>query len=154
MKSTEEGVSSSKRGGGKGLFTVILLLLVVVSAGSATYFYMQLQDLKANPQAVQGEEQVAELLAEVGELIVLPENEQPTVATVSDVERLRDQPFFANAKNGDRVLIYTDARKAILYDPVAKKIVEVAPVNIGEAATPPEDTGDGTFEEIPSPEEE
>jgi hypothetical protein len=151
MKSTEDGVSSGK-GGGKGLFTVILLLLLVVSAGSATYFYMQLQDLKANPQAG-GQQEAEKLLEEVGRLIVLPENEQPTIATVSDVERLRDQPFFAKAKNGDRVWIYTDSRKAILYDPVLKKIVEVAPVNIGQAATPTPPPEDGTFEPVETPEE-
>lgn len=150
MKSTDEGMP--KKGGGKGLFTVILLLLLVVSAGSATYFYMQLQDLKANPQAG-AQQEVEDLLEAVGRLIVLPEDEQPTIATVSDVERLQDQPFFANAKNGDRVLIYTDARKAILYDPVANKIVEVAPVNIGEAAAPAPDDGSGTFEEVETPPE-
>ena len=74
----------------------------------------------------------------VGKLIVLPEGEQPTVATVSDAESLREQPFFAQAKNGYKVLIYTNARKAILYDPLSNKIVDVAPLNIGETA-PKED---------------
>ena len=43
--------------------------------------------------------------------------------------------FFSKAKVGDKVIIYTNARKAILYDPVAGKIVEVAPVNIGTPTT-------------------
>ena len=55
------------------------------------------------------------------------------MATVSDLEKLKDQPFFAKAKIGDKVLIYTDAKKAILYDPVNDKIVEVAPINIGNS---------------------
>lgn len=73
---------------------------------------------------------VQKLVAEVGKLIDLPTGEDPTLATVTDVEKLKDQPFFQKAKNGNVVLIYAKAKKAILYDPVLKKIVEVAPLNI------------------------
>lgn len=112
------------------LFILILLLLVVVSGALAIYFYWQWSELKANPQAAAQQEGDA-LVGRVSKLIVLPEGEAPTIATVTDPERLKEQPFFSNAKKGDKVLIYTNARKAILYDPVNNKIVEVAPVNIG-----------------------
>ena len=65
--------------------------------------------------------------------MVLPEDEEPSVATVADPEQLAGQPFFSKAKKGDKVLIYTNAQKAILYDPVAKKIIDIAPLNIGNA---------------------
>ena len=72
-----------------------------------------------------------ELIQEISALIVLPADETPTIATVTDLSKLRNQPFFANAKTGDRVFIYTKAKKAILYDPIQKKIIEVAPLNVG-----------------------
>lgn len=106
-----------------------LIALLVASGGAAYYFYR-----KANTQndsSASAQEEVAALVAEIGKLIVLPEGETPTVATVSDPERLKDQPFFARAKAGDKVLLYSTARKAYLYDPVAKKLIEVAPLNIG-----------------------
>ena len=93
--------------------------------------YKKLRVLKQNPQMLAQEENKA-LVAKVGQLIVLPEGEEPTVATVNEPEKLKDQPFFANAKQGDKVLIYTKAKKAILYRTAENKIVEVAPVNIGE----------------------
>jgi len=107
-----------------------LLVLLLISAGAAVYFYQQLSDLRGNPQDV-AQKEVEAVITKVGKLIVLPEGETPTLATVSDPEALKSQPFFAKAAKGDKVLIYTNARKAILYNPESNKIVEVAPVNIG-----------------------
>jgi hypothetical protein len=82
----------------------------------------------------QAASQTDAIIAEVGKLIELPQGETPTVATVSDPSKLKDQSFFANAKTGDIVLLYTTAREAYLYDPVENKLVEVAPITTG--ATP------------------
>lgn len=76
--------------------------------------------------------EVAAVVAKVGRLIELPQGETPTIATVSDLQKLQDEPFFANAKQGDIVLIYTNAREAYLYDPVQDKLVEVAPITTGQ----------------------
>ena len=66
------------------------------------------------------------LVRDVSKLIILPE-ESPTIATVTDPKALVGQPFFEKAETGDRVLVFTDAKKAILYRPSIKKIVEVMP---------------------------
>jgi septation ring formation regulator EzrA len=113
----------------------ILVILLLVAIGAASYFYLQFAELKKNPQKI-AQQEVQELVSKVSKLIVLPEGEIPTVATVTDPEKLKDQPFFAKTKKGDKILIYTNAKKAILYDPVANKIVEVAPLNIGGTTTP------------------
>lgn len=72
------------------------------------------------------------IIEAVSRHVVLPPGEEPTVATVSDPSKLRDQPFFASAKAGDKVLLYTKARKAVLYDPVVDRVVEIAPISAGE----------------------
>ena len=56
------------------------------------------------------------------------------MATVSNPERLRDQPFFAQAKAGDKVLVYSIAKKVYLYDPANDIIVNVAPLDIETTA--------------------
>ena len=114
-------------------FFIVILLVVTLGAGSAAYyFWHKNSELKSDPQKIaQGE--IVDIVKKVGELIMLPEGETPTVATVTDPEQLRDQSFFAKAKVGDKVLIYTNARKAILYSPAQNKIIEVAPLNIGGA---------------------
>lgn len=105
------------------ILTGVALLVLIVGI----YVFLQYQrdqQLLKNPNlAAQVEAQT--LVAKVGRLMDLPEGEQPTIATVSDVTKLQDQSFFRKAKNGDKVLIYTKAQKAILYDPKEDKIVEV-----------------------------
>jgi len=110
---------------------LILFILFIGSLGVAGYFFWQWHTLKNNPNAVT-ETQNQDLIEEVGRMILLPEGEQPTIATVTDPSKLADQQFFANAKTGDKVLVFSLAKKAILYDPVAHKIIEVGPVNVTE----------------------
>ena len=62
----------------------------------------------------------------------LPEGETPTVATISDKEKLTGQPFFKSPENGDILFAYTTAMKAILYRPSTNKIINVAPITINQ----------------------
>lgn len=110
----------------------------MLAAGGATMYYF-LQHQKSSVLGASSQEQQAadQVIAEVGKLIELPQGEQPTIATVSDINKLKGQAFFTNAKNGDKVLIYTKAQKAILYDPTEKKIVEVGPINLNQTTPSP-----------------
>lgn len=132
---SSESSSASKKPGKSLVLTSVFGIVVVAALGAAIYFYMQYQhtqQLLKSPNQ-NAEQEVSSTVEEVGKLIVLPEGERPQVATVSDVNKLKSQQFFANAKNGDRVLIYAKAQKAILYDPIQKKIVEVGPINLAQA---------------------
>jgi len=121
-------------------FVSIVAIIAIVVAG---YFYKQVRDLKKDPNII-AQQEVADLVVKVGKLVVLPAEEKPTIATVSDPEALKDQLFFANAVKGDKVLIYAQAKKAILYSVSMNKIIEVAPLNIGDgkAVTPPAPAAD------------
>jgi hypothetical protein len=118
---------------GGRFFKVVVPLVAVVAIVAAGYLYNQVRILKQDPQAAARVEADA-LVAKVGKLIKLPEGETPTVATVSDAEALKDQAFFSSAVVGDKVLIYTTAKKAVLYSVSMNKILEVAPLNIGEGS--------------------
>jgi LytR cell envelope-related transcriptional attenuator len=112
------------------IFLIAFGILLLSATGVAVYFYLQYQNSQDQlTRTTQANEQAA-LVSEVGKLIVLPTGEQPNIATVSDISKLKGQSFFAQARNGDKVLIYTKAQKAILYDPVANKIVEVGPISL------------------------
>ncbi|MBI3888454.1 hypothetical protein HY311_01530 [Candidatus Nomurabacteria bacterium] len=113
---------------------LIISTVAVVALFLAGYFSYQLYVAKQNPQAV-AQKETASLVEKVSKIIVLPQGETPTVATVSDPEVLKDQPFFLQAEKGDKVLIYAQAKKAILYSVSLNKILNVAPLNVGDKAT-------------------
>ena len=120
----------------KKILFLLVGLFIFASLGSALFFYYKYQKtLKVLKDPKELEKLETKLLVEkIGKLIELPGDEIPTVATVSDKEKLRNQPFFAKAQNGDKVLIYTKTKKAVLYRSSTNKIIEVGPVNIGESS--------------------
>ena len=61
----------------------------------------------------------------------LPEGEDPTIATVSDLEQLSNQPVFTFAKEGDRVLLFPRSMKIIIYDEEEDRIVDVSRIEVG-----------------------
>lgn len=114
---------------------VVAVVVIALGAAGFLYFKSRTTSTSNNPQNAQ--EEVKKLVLEVGKLIDLPTDETPTVATVKDISKLKNQPFFQKAKNGNKVLIYGNAKKVILYDPILKKILDVAPINIGSSAAQP-----------------
>lgn len=57
-------------------------------------------------------------------------NETPTIARVDDKEKLKDQPFFKNAENGDRLVIFPESKKAIIYRESSDSIINSGPIAI------------------------
>lgn len=115
---------------------LILLLLALVGFGWAytNYFKAQRQIAALSDPNIQNELNQAEtkaLLEKVGKLIVIPSNEDPVVATINDVETLAtQQDFYKDANNGDKLIIFYSAQKAIIYDEEANVLVNVGPVSI------------------------
>jgi hypothetical protein len=102
---------------------VILALSFVVCLGLASiagYYFFQYQKVTAANQEIE------RLVKDINKIYELPQ-EQPTLATVNEKEKLNDQAFFAKAENGDKVLIFAVAQKAVLYRPSTRKLIEVAP---------------------------
>ena len=129
------------------VISIALGVLVLVLAGTSIMFYYQNRNLKMDPQKVSQAEN-EKIIAAVGKLVLLPEGEAPTIATVTDPDKLKaEQAFFARAAQGDKVLIYTRALKAIMYRPSENKIIEVAPLVIGSTNPTPTPASDSSNNE-------
>lgn len=111
----------------KAATLLLSALLLVVSAG-AFYFYKQAHILKVDPVA-RAERTDEIVVSMAGRHIVLPTGEVPKLVTIANLEETKGQPFFAKAKVGDKVLIYEQAKRVYLYDPVADILLEVSSLN-------------------------
>lgn len=125
----------------RGGFLNLLLFIGIIGA-VALFFWAEQQRRDALGRLKETEQQLNEIkksTEQSGELIAdetlkkvrnhieIPEEQQPTVATIVDVERLREtSEFYNKAENGDN-LVLTENR-AILYDPDRDIIIDVVPV--------------------------
>ena len=106
---------------------IAIIVVLLVSLGILGYLYRVEKLKSANPgQLVQ--ENTQKIVEKVGKLIILPANEDPTVATIINIEKLKsDNPeFYLNATNGDKLLLYQ--KKAIIYSEENNIIVNVASI--------------------------
>ncbi len=108
-------------------FFIILILLGLI--GTSVYFYRQYRKAVASPSAA-AQDEIKAITDKIGSFMELP-LDTPTLATVLDKEKLQGQAFFANAQNGDKVLIYSKTQKAILWRPTTAKVIEVASLSMG-----------------------
>lgn len=105
-----------------------LLLIGLIGIILCIYFFFQYQHAKSllkNPTAAVQEEgkQIVDIIRTV---VDVPTDELPTIATVTDVGKLVEQPFFATARDGDKVLVFGKAHKVILYRPSTKKVINIS----------------------------
>ena len=125
----------------KKFIILILGALLLLSLGVSGFLYVKfvVQDDKlssVDPTLVTSND-TATLVEVVGKLILLPEGEVPTIASVSDPATLKAQSFFANSAAGDKVLIYTQSKRAVLYRPSTNQIIEVGTINLDTTPNAP-----------------
>jgi hypothetical protein len=127
------------------LHTVIegVLLIAVIGLGLWAWglhsdnadLKKQVTSLNNNP-AIVAQRETDALIAKVSALVDVPKDETPQAAVVSDVAKAKAQSaFFANAQNGDKILLYVKNGKAVLYRPSTNKVIEYGPLTINQQQT-------------------
>lgn len=116
----------------KGIILFLIILVVIAgSSGASLFFYLRMQELEKlaqDPQAFNRWE-IKSITEKFSSFIDLPKDEEPTIATILDKEKIKD-PFFSRAENGDKLLVYTKSGKAILYRPKTNKVIDFGVVNL------------------------
>jgi hypothetical protein len=115
----------------KNILNIVMIILFTIGISFGGYFYYKLNQLKKGIN-VSNNKEIKSLILKVSKLYLVPEDEVPTLATVTDPEIVKDKSFFTLAEMGDKVFIYAKLGKAILYRPNINKIVEVVSVGVDD----------------------
>lgn len=128
---------------GKNIPIIGVLLLLgagfyfSLSAGPTTSLQANLNNPSVNNSSQQTQQAMEDkkVLDQLKKIILLPENITPTMGIITDVEILKKQQpgFFANAKNGERLIVYPDL--AIIFDPETNKIIKTGGILVDAKGT-------------------
>jgi hypothetical protein len=106
----------------------LVVLVVLLAAGLGGWKYWQqskaLDDLRKKQTYTPSD--TAHLVQEVSKVAVLPSGEVPEIAEVKDISKLQGKPFFAQAQDGDKVLVYKKAKRVFIYRLSTHQIVNMA----------------------------
>ena len=122
------------------LFVVCVVLAILLVIMSVLYVTKDqagpVVEVPDDLATLSDEEQVRvtdEVLAALSEVMILPDESTPIVASVTDSATLRgQQAFYAKAEDGDILVIFQSSRQAVIYRPDERKIVNTGPLIIDE----------------------
>lgn len=117
------------------LLIVITFFVAIIAIIAGVFIYSRSSKTVPTPPPTETEG----IVSKVGKHVVLPD-ENPTLGTITDLDKIKGQNFFIHAKLDDRVLIFPQAQRAVLYRPDTDRVIEIASVTINIAspsATPP-----------------
>ena len=118
------------------LAVLALLIFGLWSFRSYQNAQEKLDSLDPQVRSAAAQKERQELLAAAGKLMVLPAGE-PLIFDIENAEAMaQSQPFFANVQEGDKVLIYVQAGKSIIYSPARNIIVNVGTLSVSGASLP------------------
>jgi hypothetical protein len=111
-------------------FLIVLVLLALIGGGTYAYFkYHSKASIEKRAQV-----ETVRLVKEVRKVMILPETDVPAVFDIQDPVLLTSQQaFFAGAEKGDKLLVYPQLGKAIIYSPSRHIIVNVGPVTFNDS---------------------
>lgn len=102
----------------------VIAFVIIIAAGYGVYEkYFNLTD------AERAQKELKAAMSAVSKHMILPEGDEPVLATVTDAEALaKQQAFFTGAVNGDQLLLFPRNLKAVIFSPSRNKIINAGPI--------------------------
>lgn len=115
---------------------VAVLIAIALVIASGYIVYERYFNLTPTEKA---QKELAATISSVSRYMILPDGDEPVLATVSDAAALiKQQTFFTGAVNGDQLLLFPRNLKAVLYSPSRDKIVNVGPIQQSNTGSAPQ----------------
>lgn len=130
----------------KKRFILFVLLIVIAIIIGGIYGYFKYNSKASSEKRAQAE--TIRLVKEVRKVMILPETDVPAIFDIQDPVLLTSQQaFFAGAQKGDKLLVYPQLGKAIIYSPSRHVIVNVGPVTFDQTKSA---TTAGSLQQAPA----
>jgi type II secretory pathway pseudopilin PulG len=116
------------------LVLIIVVVVVAIAVAAAAFFVWQKSndtqvDKIKNKQA-NAKETTSRIIGKVRTHYKLPSDEEPTVAEIQDKAKLKEQPFFDDAQQGDYLLVYRLEGLALIYREQEDILITVGSINL------------------------
>jgi hypothetical protein len=114
-----------------GATKIILIIYIVLSLAAIGFLGFKYWELTNKKAVFSGDANVDKILANLKEHMVLPENETPVIVPVKEADQMdQSQSFYQGIQDGDYLVIFSEAKKAIIYRYTEDKIVNISTVFI------------------------
>lgn len=108
---------------------IVVAIVFVVVAIAAIFFAGQFFATQSNSKTADDATK-DRILGKVESLYMVPEG-TPTIALVQNKSQLNGQAFYSNVENGDYLVVYDQAKLALIYREAVNKLINVAPIAVG-----------------------
>ena len=134
---TEQSAQTSQKKRRWPMLAAVVVMVACVGFGAYS-FYAWRKAVSDNPTAVQ-----KDIIQSVNDIAITPSG-TPEIATVKDASKLTSGALAKVAKNGDQLLIYSQANRIFVYRPTVRKLVDILSVQAPSAGTTSANVGQGT----------
>lgn len=101
---------------------IIIVVALVIIAGFVAWSYNKHNTPDAKKQA-----EYNLIIRNVSKHQLIPQ-EQAIIATINEADKMiAEQPFYANVHNGDKLIIFPIAQRAVIYSPTLDLIINSGP---------------------------
>ena len=115
---------------------ILSILVVLVILLLAFAIFKKFYDPKGDAESQQlSDKEIKSLVNKVSKLIIVPD-ETPVIATIIKAEELIvEQKFYLGSKDGDYLIVFPTAKKALIYRENENRLINVGPIIVDQQAT-------------------
>lgn len=111
------------------VITVVCAAVMLMAVSLAVLLFVQNHSLKTSKHSTTTHQVSNDDVIKRVSLVYDAPTEKPSVAQVGDKSKLAGQPFFTNAEKGDYILIYPNARIALIYRLSTNRVINIGPIS-------------------------
>ena len=114
---------------------ILTLLIIIIVALLGYAIYSKFNPTTKTVEGQLSEKEINSLVVKVSKLINVPE-ETPVIATIIKADQLiAEQKFYSGSIDGDYLMVFPKAQKAMIYRESENKLINVGPIVVDKVAT-------------------